>query len=403
MSQQVVYRESVATGVATPTVAPRIGLARSKRRIVMIQTRAEGAGAQEISRILGHGFTARGYEVHHVFLFRRTAAFDNEPNAVFCALRRPTRIADLARMFGALVDHLRNLQPDAVLCFQHYGNIIGALAARIVGVKTIIANRTSAKILEPRLTRWINFAFGMTGVFKRIVVNSKEIEDEYRFYLRPYQERVQRIEHGFESKICNLSQSAARREFSLPDDVVLLGSVARLHPLKNLDAAIRLLAINSEWHLALAGQGPARMPLERLAKLLGVRDRLHFVGELSPARVAVFLRMLDVFVFPSQVESFGIAAVEAAEAGVPVVANDLSVLREVLAGDDLPCALFVDAADPERFATAVQRLIDDVELKATLSSRARELSRRYSPEAMVASYVKLIESIAARSTASSQR
>jgi glycosyltransferase involved in cell wall biosynthesis len=69
----------------------------------------------------------------------------------------------------------------------------------------------------------------------------------------------------------------------------------------------------------------------------------------------------------------------------------------------LPCALLVDAADPERFATAVQRLIDDVELKATLSSRARELSRRYSPEAMVASYVKLIESIAARFTASSQR
>jgi glycosyltransferase involved in cell wall biosynthesis len=245
--------------------------------------------------------------------------------------------------------------------------------------------------------------FGITGVFRNIVVNSKEMEHEYRFYPRRYQARVQRIDHGFEPKTSNLSQSAARTEFSLPDDVVLLGSVARLHPLKNLDAAIRLLAINSEWHLALAGQGPARMPLERLAKLLGVRDRLHFVGELSPARVAVFLRMLDVFVFPSQVESFGIAAVEAAQAGVPVVANDLSVLREVLAVDHLPCALLVDAADPERFATAVQRLIDDVELKATLSSRARELSRRYSPEAMVASYVKLIESIAALSTASSQR
>jgi glycosyltransferase involved in cell wall biosynthesis len=172
---------------------------------------------------------------------------------------------------------------------------------------------------------------------------------------------------------------------------VLLGSVARLHPLKNLDAAIRLLAINSEWHLALAGQGPARMQLERLAKLLDVRDRVHFMGELPPARIAIFLRMLDVFVFPSRAESFGLAVVEAAQAGVPVVSNNLSVLREVLAVDGTPCALFVDATNPEDFAEAVQRLLDDEELKGTLLSRGRELSRRYSPEAMIASYAALIE------------
>jgi glycosyltransferase involved in cell wall biosynthesis len=391
MSGQVAYREAAATDITGPIVAPRVSSARGKRRIVMIQTQAEGAGAQEISRILGQGLTAKGYEVHHIFFFRRTAAFDNEPNAVFCALRRPSSIADVVRMFAALVEHLRKIKPDAVLCFQHYGNVIGALAARMAGVKAIVANRTSAKILEPRLTRWIDFVFGLTGVFKKIVVNSKEIEDEYRLYPRGYHARVQRIDHGFESKSSNLSRSAARREFSLPDDVVLLGSVARLHPLKNLDAAIRLLAINSEWHLALAGQGPARMQLERLAKLLGVRDRLHFMGELPPARIAVFLRMLDVFVFPSQAESFGLAVVEAAQAAVPVVANDLSVLHEVLAVDGMPCALFVDTTNPESFAEAVQRLLDDGELKVTLSSRGKELSQRYSLEVMVASYTALIE------------
>jgi hypothetical protein len=148
----------------------------------MIQTQAEGAGAQEISRILGHGLAAKGYDVHHIFFFRRTAAFDNEPNAVFCALRRPDGIADVVRMFAALVEHLRKLKPDVVLCFQHYGNVLGALAARISGAKLIIANRTSAKVLEPRLTRWIDLAFGMTGLFKKIVVNSKEIEGEYGVY-----------------------------------------------------------------------------------------------------------------------------------------------------------------------------------------------------------------------------
>ena len=127
------------------------------------------------------------------------------------------------------------------------------------------------------------------------------------------------------------------------------------------------------------------------------------MGELSPAQVAVFLRTLDVFVFPSQAESFGLAAVEAAQAGIPVVANDLRVLREVLAVDDKPCALFVDAANPEIFAAAVQSLLDDGALKATLTVRGRELSRRYSPDVMVAKYLALIETGSVDSAARSQR
>jgi glycosyltransferase involved in cell wall biosynthesis len=373
------------------------GLARRKPRIVMIQTQAEGAGAQEISRILGQGFEAKGYEVHHVFFFRRTAAFDNEPNAFFCALQRPAGISGLVRMLTVLVRHLGEIRPDIVLCFQHYGNIVGAVAARFAGAKAIIANRTSAKVLEPGWTRWLDLVFGTTGLFKKVVVNSKEIEDEYRRYPRRYRSRVARIDHGFQSKSSDLSRGAARKAFALPGNIILLGSVARLHPLKNLDAAMRLLVIHQDWHLALAGQGPAQPQLENLAKSLGVLERLHFMGELSPAQIGIFLRTLDVFVFPSQAESFGLAAVEAAQAGIPVVANDLGVLREVLAVDELPCALFVDAANPESFAAAVQRLLDDDGLKATLTSRGKELSRRYSPDAMVANYLALIETGAVRS------
>ena len=293
-------------------------------------------------------------------------------------------------MLGALVRHLARLRPDVVLCFQHYGNTIGALAARLAGARTIIANRTSAKVLEPRWTRLLDLTLGTTGVFSNVVVNSKEIEDEYRQYPRRYRARVARIDHGFESKSSELGQAAARKVFALPAGITLLGSVARLHPLKNLDAAIRLLVIHPDWHLALAGQGPAHAQLESLAKSLGVLDRLHLMGELSPAQIAIFLRTLDVFVFPSRAESFGLAVVEAAQAGIPVVANDLSVLREVLAIEGEPCALFVDTANPANFAAAVQRLLDDGALRQ-LTARGRELSQRYSPDVMVADYLALIE------------
>ena len=48
-----------------------------------VQTQADGV--QELSRILGGGLRASGYDVHHAFLFRRTAAFDHHPNVFFCA------------------------------------------------------------------------------------------------------------------------------------------------------------------------------------------------------------------------------------------------------------------------------------------------------------------------------
>jgi glycosyltransferase involved in cell wall biosynthesis len=374
------------------------GPAPHRCRIVLVQTQAEGAGAQEISRILGQGLERLGYDVHHVFFFRRTAAFDHQPNTLFCARERPSNPVELLRMLAALVRHLKDLQPDVVMCFQHYGNVIGALAARLAGIRVIIANRTSAKMHMPWWIRWIELSLGMGGLFKRIVVNCATIAHEYRGYPHRYRDRVLRIDHGFEAKTSTLDRRDARASLGLPSDATILGSVARLHPCKNLGTAIKLLPFDAGWHLALAGQGPARDELAGLAKSLGVAERVHFVGELSATGVGTFLRTLDVFVFPTIAETFGLAGVEAAQAGIPVVANDLLVLREVLAVDGEPCALFVDADHSAAFVGAVRRLLSDTRLSAAMSSRGRRLSHRYSLDSMVRQYAALIEELVPRSS-----
>ncbi len=367
-----------------------------------LQTQAEAAGAQEISRILGCGLAAQGHDVHHAFFFRRTAACDGLPNTFFCARERPTSPLQLMRMFRVLVRYLKDLQPDAVVCFQHYGNIIGTLAARLAGVRVVIVNRNSAKSLVPWWIRGLDLTFGVAGWFQAVVVNSSSVEQEYCSYPRRYRRRLVRIEHGFDKKTTGLSRDKARKVLGLPADVVLLGSAARLHPLKNLGAAIRLL-VGRPWHLAIAGQGSGRQQLMDTASSLGVRDRLHFVGELPANRIGDFLGSLDVFVFPSLAETFGLAAVEAAQAGVPVVANDLDVLREVLAVDGEPCALFVDVNDTKAFVEGVQRVVGDEDLRLHLASRATKLSSRYSLDAMVRRYAALIEATISRPNSLGQR
>ena len=380
---------------ASKGVAP-VGTRATGRRVVLVQTQAEAAGAQEITRLLGRGLAARGYDVYSIFLFRRTGAFDREPNTVFCAAKRPAGPVALLKIFVALLRHLKALQPDAVLCFQHYGILVGTLAAYMAGTRVVIANRTSSKSLVPRWARATDLAFGLSGLFRKVVVNCRAIEHEYATFPRRYRNRLTRIDHGFEAKTAALGRNDARKLLKLPADATLVGSVARLHPGKNLAAAIRILP-GRDWHLALAGQGEARDDLIALAKSLGVSDRVHFLGELPPAQIGAFLRALDVFVFPTLAETFGLAAVEAAQAGVPVVANDLEVLRETLAVGGKPCALFVNANDTNAFAAAVQRLIEDRQLAAVLASRGTQLSQRYSLDAMVERYAELIEAVTRRS------
>jgi L-malate glycosyltransferase len=375
-----------------PASAGRAPATVRKARVVLLQTQAEAAGAQEVSRVLGEGLAARGYDVHHVFLFRRTAAFDRQPNTFFCTTKRPTGIWSLLQLLVVLVRHLRSMRPAALICFQHYGNLVGTLAGRLAGIDAIVTNRTTARSLVPWWVERLDRALGALGLFDRTVV-TKTVEEEYRDFPAGYRARIVRIDHGLASKSTNLSRDAARSQLGLPGNATLLGSVARLHPGKNLAAAIRLLPLDRSWHLAFAGQGAERERLADLARSLGVGERVHFLGELAPGEISIFLRALDVFVFPTLAEMFPIAVIEAADAGVPVVANDIKPVREVLVVDEKPCALFVDAADTGAFAAAVQRVLADRRLRDELTGRGRTLSQVYSLDAMVDRFAALIDGL----------
>src|SRR3954465_8902045 len=102
--------------------APRglSGKVRQKRRVILVQTQAENAGAQEITRLLGAALSARGYEVFHIFFFRKSDSFDAPPNTLDCALRRPGNPLALLHMLWKLARQIRQIKPDAVLTFQHF-------------------------------------------------------------------------------------------------------------------------------------------------------------------------------------------------------------------------------------------------------------------------------------------
>jgi glycosyltransferase involved in cell wall biosynthesis len=364
--------------------------AKAVRRVTLIQTQAEAAGAQEISRLLAENLAGAGYAVDQVFLYRRTDAFDGRDDTYFCACERPSTPFGFLGIALSLFRRLRAFRPDVAICFQHYGNLAGAAAARAAGVPLIIANRNTSKDNVPSWAMRLERLFGVCGIFDRLVVNCGEVEQEYHAHPARFQRRIRRVDHGFMPKISELDRRAARASLGLPEQAVLLGVTARLHPGKDLGAAIRLLALRPHWRLAIAGQGPQREELIALATSLGVDSRLHLVGELSPEGVGRFLRALDAFVFPSRSETFGLAAVEAAQAGLPVICNDLPVMREVLSVGGEPCAIFVDTSDTAAFAEKVDAALADAAVRTRLIEQARALSEKYSLQRMSDGYRALL-------------
>ncbi|MBE7204273.1 MAG: glycosyltransferase family 1 protein, partial [Parafilimonas terrae] len=97
---------------------------RRPLRVALVQTQAENAGAQQISRLVSRGLEQRGHEVRQVFFFRRTSSFDDVDNAVTCWPERPSGVLGLARFLLRFRAVLRRMKPDVVITFQHFGNLI---------------------------------------------------------------------------------------------------------------------------------------------------------------------------------------------------------------------------------------------------------------------------------------
>ena len=164
-----------------------------------------------------------------------------------------------------------------------------------------------------------------------------------------------------------------------PDGPVVL-HVGSLHPRKGLATAVEALAALADRRatLVLVGtDGPARPDVESAAERLGVRDRVHLVGPVDDATLAGWYARATVVVVPTRGEGFGLPVLEALARGVPVVASDLPVLREV-AGDT---ASYVPVGDAEGMAGALGALVADPEARASAAAAGRRRARGFSWEA----------------------
>ena len=132
--------------------------------------------------------------------------------------------------------------------------------------------------------------------------------------------------------------------------------------------------------------------LTRLARDVGVQDRVTFTGILPRAAVLHEFQSADIFVLPSRFDSFPVVLLEAMASGLPVVATDVGAIPEIVAHGK--SGLVVPPGDVDRLAESLGRLMADPALRHRLGEEAKRASKAYSWEKLAPRYVSMFTDLA---------
>jgi L-malate glycosyltransferase len=246
-----------------------------------------------------------------------------------------------------------------------YTNIFAAPLARLAGCRVMASRRwldaTPRSGLLP-LNRW-SYRFA-----HRVIANSalaaRLLVSEERVPATRVIELPNFLEERAFRRVTPEVRSAHRRSWEVPEDAFVVGTVARLVPVKNQAMLLRALAhLAEDVHLVLIGGGASRPGLEELARALQVAERVHFTGEL--VETTNLHQFFDVSVLCSRSEGFPNAIIEALAAGCPVVATPVGGIPEVI--EDRRTGLLVPLNEPETLAARVAELREDATLRTRLS------------------------------------
>ena len=174
----------------------------------------------------------------------------------------------------------------------------------------------------------------------------------------------------------------------------LLVHVSNFRPVKRPIDCIEIFArVKEEFHdvrLVMVGDGPERSAAKYRAESLGVGADTVFVGK--KANIAEYLGVSDIFLLPSELESFGLAALEAQACELPVIATRIGGIPEVV--NDGESGYLSDIGDVEKMAANTLKLLRDDKMRRAFGTRGREISiQRYSTQAIIPQYISFYEQV----------
>lgn len=281
---------------------------------------------------------------------------------------------------------LQREQPDILHTHGVRANFFGRIVAR--RLKTIKVVTTVHSVLHHDYNRWpiklLTYAmeYSTRRLSDRFICVSQEIKQEVVDSGIP-SSRVSVIPNGidlnrFDSGRFDTDRRKARlkQELGLPADSFVIGTAARLRPVKGVHLLIEAAAelnkqspdIYSNIHIVVIGDGPQRPELEELANRLGVSRHVHFPG--FKENIIPYLTGFDCFANVSLSEGLPLAVLEAMACKIPVVASAVGAVPEVI--EDGVDGILVEKGSIPSIVKGLSRIIANETLRKSLAEKAYE-------------------------------
>lgn len=284
---------------------------------------------------------------------------------------------------------IRRERPDVVHLHAGPGAALGGLAARMAGVPCVLSRRVDS-VPRGRLSR---FSYGL--LYDRVVCISQAIFDVLLKRGVPRQ-RLLLIRSAVRASdwLAPAPRDEFLAEFGLPADAITIGVVAQLVERKGHRTLLEAAAagLGPRARMIFFGEGGLRGELEAEAGRLGLAELVHFAGHRSD--LGKWMGSLDLVVHPARMEGLGVALLQAAAAGVPVVASAVGGIPEAVL--DGQTGLLVPPRDPAALGAAIRKLLDSPDRRAEMGQAARRrVLAEFDVSAMADRHVELYRELVA--------
>lgn len=300
----------------------------------------------------------------------------------------PTLARDISlikeiKTFLYFVQLFKTERPDVVHLHSPKAGGLGALAARMVGIKKIIYTAHGWAFFEDRpfyqkmIIRL--FSYLIVLLSHSIVAVSKK--DSRAFDGWPFvKNKIVYIPNSVALPSSALTRAEARKQLDISSDTFVVGTIAELHKNKGLSYLIEAAEKVPDAMFVVIGEGEERKRLGLAIVAHRLANRFLLKGYIPDAHTLI--RAFDVFVLSSVKEGLPYVLLEAGAAEVPVVATNIGGIPDLIEHEKT--GLLVSPKDPSALAQALTRLQSDAPLRPSLASSLKQkIEREFSFDLMI--------------------
>ncbi len=230
-------------------------------------------------------------------------------------------------------------------------------------------------------------------ITKRITAISSATVSALIKYENFSSQKIDLVYNGLEDSKYNISASRnIKKEFDIPEDVYIIGTVARLDPIKNQKMMFHALKSIKEKipeiKLLVIGDGPERKSLENLVIELQLQENVVFTGFRND--VHLFYQIMDIFLLTSFSEGTAMTLIEAMASSLPCIVTDVGGNPEVVINNETGIVIPSDRHDLLT-TTVCELLWDTAKIKKMGQAGRQRFEQNFTIEKMVDAYQKLYE------------